>query len=56
MESFSRSHSLFLARDTAWNEAAGSARRKEFLEHAEFLLRDFREHRSGFTPCIRPHT
>jgi len=38
------------------DEAVRSARRKEFLEHADFLLRDFREHRSAFTPCIRPHT
>jgi hypothetical protein len=37
------------------DQAADSARVKEFLEHAEFLLRDFREHRSNFGPCIRPH-
>jgi hypothetical protein len=36
--------------------ATQSKRRKEFVEHAEFLLRDFREHRSDFTPCVRPHT
>jgi hypothetical protein len=37
------------------DEAEGSSRRKKFLEHAEFLLRNFREHRSEFTPCLRPH-
>src|ERR1044071_9497899 len=26
-------------------------REKEFLEHAEFLIHYFREHRSGFSPC-----
>jgi hypothetical protein len=36
--------------------AASGKRVKEFREHAEFLLRDFREHRSTFTACIRPHT
>ena len=38
------------------DDAGGDARRKEFLDHIEFLLQDFREHRSTFTPCIRPHT
>jgi hypothetical protein len=37
------------------DEAEGSDRRKKFLKHAAFLLRDFRERRSEFTPCVRPH-
>jgi hypothetical protein len=37
------------------DEAGEDVRRKEFLEHAEFLLRDFRERRSELTVCIRPH-
>lgn len=31
-------------------------RSKEFLEHVEFLLRDFHEHRAEFTPCDHPNT
>jgi hypothetical protein len=31
-------------------------RGKELLEHAEFLIHYFREHRSDFTPCSRPNT
>jgi hypothetical protein len=38
------------------DRAATSSRVKEFREHVEFLLRDFRKRRSEFTPCIRPHT
>jgi hypothetical protein len=36
--------------------ARSSARTKEFLEHAEFLLHDFQKSRSTFTPCVRPPT
>jgi hypothetical protein len=35
--------------------AATSPRVKEFRDHVEFLLRDFRNRRSEFTRCIRPH-
>jgi hypothetical protein len=38
------------------DQATDSARIKEFLDHAEFLLRDFQKNRSSFPPCIRPHT
>ena len=38
------------------DQAASSSRVKEFREHVDFLLRDFQKRRSGFTPCIRPHT
>ena len=37
------------------DKAAGCARCKAFLDHAEFLLHDFRARRSAFTPCVRPH-
>jgi hypothetical protein len=36
--------------------AGDDARRKEFLEHAKFLLQNFQKNRSAFTPCVRPHT
>jgi hypothetical protein len=35
-------------------DAGHNSRRKDFLEHVEFLLRDFREHRAEFTPCDHP--
>jgi hypothetical protein len=38
------------------DQTAKSARIKEFLEHAEFLLRDFQNNRSSFSPCVLPHT
>jgi hypothetical protein len=31
-------------------------RGKELLEHAEFLIHYFREHRSAFSPCSHPNT
>jgi len=37
------------------DDAGGGERQKEFLEHAEFLIRDFRERRSTFAACVRPH-
>ena len=37
------------------DDARGDAHRKEFRDHAEFLLRDFQKNRSSFSPCIRPH-
>jgi hypothetical protein len=37
--------------------AARLAKRgKEFLEHAQFLIQYFREHRSGFRPCDLSNT
>jgi hypothetical protein len=33
------------------SSAKPEKRRKELLEHAEFLIRYFREHRSDFRPC-----
>jgi hypothetical protein len=38
------------------DDVGQSNRRKEFLEHAEFLVRDFHDHRSDFTPCSHPNT
>jgi hypothetical protein len=38
------------------DHAVDNTRAKTFLEHAEFLLHDFQQHRSEFTPCVRPHT
>jgi hypothetical protein len=38
------------------DDAGGDARRKEFRDHAEVLLRDFHMNRSSFSPCVRPHT
>jgi hypothetical protein len=38
------------------DQPADSARIKEFLDHAEFLFRDFQKNRSSFSPCVRPHT
>jgi hypothetical protein len=37
------------------DQPADSARIKEFLDHAEFLSRDFQKNRSSFSPCVRPH-
>jgi hypothetical protein len=38
------------------DQAADNTRVKKFLEHAAFLLHDFQQRHSEFTPCIRPHT
>jgi hypothetical protein len=38
------------------DQAASSPRVKEFLDHVEFLLRNFQKNRSSFSPCVRPHT
>jgi hypothetical protein len=37
------------------DDAGGREPEKKFLEHAEFLIRDFRERRSEFALCARPH-
>jgi hypothetical protein len=38
------------------DDAGHGKRRKELLEHADFLLRDFHEHRAEFSPCGHPNT
>jgi hypothetical protein len=37
------------------DDAGHTKRRKGFLEHAEFLIREFHDHRSRLTPCSHPN-
>ena len=51
-----KSPKLFSVTRSSLGGGKPGKRGRELLEHAEFLIRYFREHRSDFRPCGHPNT